>query len=99
MLKDMKTKIANDPKRKKGGPPTPPTPTDEELLRTNENYVPFAFRQFKAHQDILTYIKNDKYMIGPRNQGVCFGFSITEKGNGDVDVKLAFSGTEEDSAR
>ena len=35
----------------------------------------------------------------PEKLGVCFGFSITDKPNGDVDVKLAFSGTEEDSSR
>jgi hypothetical protein len=31
--------------------------------------------------------------------GVCFGFSVTDKPNGDVDVKLAFSGVKEDSTR
>jgi len=47
----------------------------------------------------LAYIKNDDYMIGKNRPGVCFGFSITDKSNGDIDVKLAFSGTEEDSSR
>jgi len=47
----------------------------------------------------LAYIKNDEYMIDRKRPGVCFGFSINDKSNGDVDVKLAFSGTEEDSSR
>ena len=42
LLKDIKSKIADDPKKfnKKVGP----TPTDDELLRMNDNYVPFTFR-------------------------------------------------------
>jgi hypothetical protein len=96
MLKDIKSKMANDPKKinKKG-----PNPTDEELLKMDDNYVPFTFRQYKDHKEILAYIKNDNYMIQKSKPGVCFGFSITDNKIGDVDVKLAFSGTEEDSSR
>lgn len=96
MLKDIKTKDANDPKKINK---IRPDSTDDDLLKMNDNYIPFTFRQYKDHKEILAYIKNDDYMIERKRPGVCFGFSINDKANGDVDVKLAFSGTEEDSAR
>lgn len=41
MLKDIKSKMANEPKKNdKIGP----NPSDDDLLKKNDNYVPFTFR-------------------------------------------------------
>ena len=73
--------------------------TDDDLLRENENFVNFTFVRFDRHQQILDYVADPNYMQKRNKPGLCFGFSINEARNGDIDVKMAFSGTEEDSDR
>jgi len=38
-------------------------------------------------------------MESPDKPGICFGFTVFDKPNGDINIKLAFSGVKEDSAR
>jgi hypothetical protein len=70
-----------------------------EMIMEHENYINFTFKAFPKHQDILEYIKRPEYMYSKDTPGVCFGFSVTEDRLDDIDVKLAFSSTSEDSSR
>ena len=65
----------------------------------HENYINFTFMAFSKHQDILDYLKSPQYMYSKNRPGVCFGFSVTEDRPDNIDVKLAFSATSEDSSR
>ena len=68
-----------------------------EMIELHDNYINFTFKAFNKHEDILKYIKKNDYMFSKRTPGICFGFSVTEPKPDDIDVKLAFSATSEDS--
>ena len=58
--------------------------------------VNFTVRRFKNHQEMIDYVKAPDYMQSQNNPGLCFGFSIEENSDDEIDLKLAFSGTFQD---
>lgn len=69
------------------------------IIRKNDTYVNFTFREFKSHQAIMDYILDDDYMLSDSNPGICFGFSVTENKTDNIEIKMAFSATGEDISR
>ena len=50
----------------------------------------YTYQRFESHQAILDYIAADGYM-DKMTPGVCFGFSLTEKGNDDYKLEMIFN--------
>jgi len=42
---------------------------------------------------MIGYVKSPDYMQTKDNPGLCFGFSIIESSDDEIDLKMAFSGT------
>jgi hypothetical protein len=55
--------------------------------------VNFTVKRFNNHQEMIDYVASPGYMQSKNNPGLCFGFSIEENSDDDVNLKLAFSGT------
>lgn len=55
--------------------------------------VNFTVKVFKNHQEMIDYVASPNYMQNKDNPGLCFGFSIEENSDDDIDLKMAFSGT------
>lgn len=55
--------------------------------------VNFTVKQFKDHEEMIGYVKDPDYMQTKDNPGLCFGFSIIENSDDEIDLKMAFSGT------
>lgn len=45
---------------------------------------------------MIDYVASPNYMQNKDNPGLCFGFSIVENSDDDIDLKMAFSGTFQD---
>lgn len=54
--------------------------------------VNFELKKFNTHDDIEGYLNSGEYESDDDHKGMCFGFSVTEISNSEVDVRLAFSG-------
>ena len=55
--------------------------------------VNFTVKKFESHEDMIAYVAAPDYMQNQDNPGLCFGFSIVENSDDDIDLKMAFSGT------
>jgi len=60
--------------------------------------VDFELKSFKDHQGIMDYLSSPDYQQDDENKGMCFGFSITESSDDDLDIKLIFSGQFQDQS-
>ena len=58
--------------------------------------VNFTVKKFDSHQQMIDYVASPDYMQNKDNPGLCFGFSIIENSDDDIDLKMAFSGTFQD---
>jgi len=55
----------------------------------------WTYRRFDSHDAILDYIAADGYM-NSENPGVCFGFSLTERGPADYKLEMVFNDKEQE---
>jgi hypothetical protein len=54
--------------------------------------IDFTLNEFASHDDIMNYLEDSNYEISDEMPGMCFGFSVKQKAQDDIDVKLIFSG-------
>lgn len=55
--------------------------------------VNFTIKPFNSHQEMHDYVASPDYMQSKSNPGLCFGFSIIENNDDDIDLKMMFSAT------
>jgi ATP-binding cassette, subfamily A (ABC1), member 3 len=55
--------------------------------------VNFTVKPFENHEQMIEYVRSPDYMQTVNNPGLCFGFSIIESSDDDIELKMAFSGT------
>jgi hypothetical protein len=48
---------------------------------------------------MIEYVRSPNYMQTKDYPGLCFGFSIIESSDDDIDLKMAFSGTFHDGSQ
>jgi hypothetical protein len=54
--------------------------------------INFTIQRFNTSDDIQNYLTSSNYEQSIANPGMCFGFSIDESNNDNMDVRLFFSG-------
>jgi hypothetical protein len=59
--------------------------------------VNFYLKNFTTHEAIEDYLVSPDYEQDDDHPGMCFGFSVTERSENEVDVKMAFSGQFQDA--
>ena len=55
--------------------------------------VNFTVKPFENHEEMIEYVRSPNYMQTKDYPGLCFGFSIIESSDDEIDLKMAFSGT------
>jgi hypothetical protein len=56
----------------------------------------FELKQFTDHKAIEDYLSSGDYEQDDLNKGMCFGFSVMEVSDQEVDIRMAFSGQFQD---
>ena len=54
--------------------------------------VNFTVKPFQNHEEMIEYVRSPNYMQSKDYPGLCFGFSIIETSDDEIDLKMAFSG-------
>jgi hypothetical protein len=58
--------------------------------------VNLTIKNFTDHASIMNYIGSPDYQQNDDNKGICFAFAIEETVEDEIEVKMVFSGQEED---